>query len=192
MKKYLVNFLLLLMLSLTFVSCRGVREAVAMKDCDYKFSRVGDVSFVGIGKETFTQRGGMTKALKALAVNAIEMPLQFTLYLNVSNPNKRRAAVEHLDYIVSINGVEFAQGETKSEFSVEAGTTAELALPFTINVRGLIDSEHAKAVRKILFSMIGLDASQTSIKVQIKPTVRCQPSVYKSPVFIPIEFEYGK
>lgn len=192
MKKLIFRIVVSCMMIVSLMSCRGVREAVAMKDCDYNFSRVGEVSFLGIGKETFAESGGMTKALKALASNSVDMPLNFTVFLNVSNPNGRRAAVEHLDYVISINDVEFAHGATETSFSVDAGQTAEMKLPLTVNVRSLLDGDHARAVRKILFSMIGLDASQTSVKVQIKPTVRCNPSVYKSPVFIPIVFEYGR
>ncbi|MCQ2227353.1 MAG: LEA type 2 family protein [Bacteroidales bacterium] len=167
--------------------CGSVRRATAMKDCNYKFKSIGNISFMGKGQSAAM---GILGVLTGFVPE--EMPLDFTLYLNVENPNDSRAAVESLEYSVDVDGVEFAKGKTDTDFSVDGNSTAVLALPISTDIRRIMNTEHRKAMANVVRNMIGVKADNvSSVRVKIKPSVRIKRSTIKSPVFIPITFEYG-
>lgn len=197
MKKFIIAFVGVLAVLCTTVGCRSVKQAVAMKDCDYSFGRIGDISFMGIGKTrdplSTMSAGKITLATTKLLTGVSQSaPLNFTLYLKVTNPNKGTAAVNHLTYNLTADDVEFANGETDQAFSVAGGETAELALPVTIDLKSIANKEHLGAVIRVALEMMGLGGKEKAVlKANVKPTVGFEKAVFTSPAFIPIVIEYG-
>lgn len=191
-------FVLVLVSLISISSCRSMRNAIAMKDCDYSFNKIGKVSFMGLGNTDgantgFTDMLSLPSKIANAAMNmSSSMPLKFTLYLNVKNPNSHRAAVNHLDYKLTLSDVTFASGATESAFAVDGGETAILELPIETDIRSIMDTEHRQAVIHIISNMLGFDVKEDAkLKIQIKPTVGFQKKVFQSPMYIPIVIEYG-
>lgn len=171
------------------VSC-SVLQAVALKDCNYEYKEVTDISFLGYKGKDILSFGGAAAVTKALLGKTETAPLGFTVHINVTNPNKTTAALERLNYKVSLDSVEIAEGQTEQSLVVISGQTVDLPLGLSVDLKSALQSEKRATLVKAVKNLIGMTAEPTEVKVQLKPIFRVGSGVIASPTYIPVTFLY--
>jgi LEA14-like dessication related protein len=129
--------------------------------------------------------------LAILNGTATSIPLEFTLNLDVNNPNPTQAAFQALQYIIQIDDVEFTNGLLAQPFSVEAGQTAQLPIQIGVDISTLIANNSRSAILNIVRNFIGIGSEKSNVTVQLKPTFNVGGSRITSPVYIPVSFSFG-
>ena len=170
--------------------CSVLKQAVALKDCKYSYSKLTDVTFMDMTTKEMATFGGAAKLAMGLLGNQ-PAPLGFTIHLKVQNPNETTAAVERMYYKVNLDSVEVAEGTTVEPFMVEGGGEANLPLKINTDMKTLLQSDKRATVTKFIRSMVGVSNEPTDIKLQLKPTIRVGNAEVTSPVFIPVKFVYS-
>lgn len=188
MKKYLFT-LVCGLLALLLPAC-SLLQAVALKDCNYTYDKLSDVSLCGYQGKDMVSIGGIAAITKALLGKTETIPLDMTIHMNVENPNQTTAALEQLYYKVALDSVEIAQGNTTQGFTVPGGETAKLPLRISVDLKQSFTGEKRTVLTKALKNMAGINADPTEVTVQIRPTVRLGSGVVTSPRYIPIRFMY--
>lgn len=171
------------------VSACSLMQAIALKDCRYTYAKMTDVSFLGMtSADMLTLTGPARLAVGLLGKS--DAPLDFTIHLNVYNPNQTTAAMEALYYRVLLDSVQVTEGSMKESFMVVGGATEDLPIKLSVDMKALLRSDNRPVITRAIKNIIGLNADPTNVTVLLKPTVRMGSSLVTSPVFIPVNFTY--
>lgn len=182
--------LLLLMVAGVLSSC-SIAQAVALKDCTYRYDKVDDITFLGMPKSEIVSVTGIYKVTRALVGATDEVPLGFTLYLKVSNPNKRIASVDKIFYSVDLDSIQIAQGSCTENLTVAPESTVILPLRLEMELKSLLSSRSHASLGNVIRNFIGLTAEPTVVTVQLRPVIRVAGVAMSVPKSIPIKFTYG-
>lgn len=188
MKKRL--FILTLAVAAVFCGCTVLKQAVALKDCKYMYSRMSDVTFMDMKTQEMATFSGAAKLAMGLLGNQ-PAPLGFTIHLKVTNPNETTAAMESLYYKVILDSVEVAEGSSMEPFMVVGGGEADLPLKINTDMKNLLQSDKRATVTKVIRNMVGVSSEPTDVTVMLKPTLRVGNGLLTSPVYFPVKFVYS-
>jgi len=170
--------------------CTVLKQAVALKDCKYAYSRMSDVTFMDMKPAEMATFSGAAKLAMGLLGNQ-PAPLGFTIHLRVANPNETTAAMESLYYKVSLDSVEVAEGSSMEPFMVVGGGEADLPLKINTDMKTLLQSDKRATVTKVIRNLVGVSNEPTDVTVQLKPSIRVGNGLLTSPVYFPIKFVYS-
>jgi LEA14-like dessication related protein len=184
-----------MVIGLIFVSgcdiTKGLQSAYTMTNCEYKYLSITDLKISNINLSNGISVLQLPQLLAILSGNATSIPLEFTLNLDVHNPNPSQAAFLALQYIIRIDDVEFTNGLLNRPFSVDAGKTAQLPIQIGVNIATLISNNSQSAILNIVKNFIGIGSEKSNVTIQLKPTFNMGNSRITSPVYIPVSFTFG-
>jgi LEA14-like dessication related protein len=170
---------------------KQLQSAYNLKYCEYKYHSVSNLKLSGM-----TLSGGISAldAIKLLAIlngTASSIPLDFTLNIDVYNPNPSQAAFCALSYIIEIDNIEFTNGYLEHAFSVASGETKQLPVRIGTDLAKLATTHSKDAIVRIIRNFIGLGNEETKVTVRLKPSFDTGGSVIVSPVYFPVNFSFG-
>ncbi len=192
MKLKLVVFLSAI--ALIFSSCSsnsGLSSAYNIARCDYEYHSISDLTLSGINLSNGISPLQVPKILSLLSGTSTSIPLDFTLNLDITNPNTTTAALNGLSYILDIDDVQFTTGKVNQKLNVQPGSTQQLPLVIGVDLATLLKGQSKTAVENIIKNFIGIGSEKSTVKLQIKPTFNVGNLPVTSPVYIPVSFSFG-
>jgi len=187
---YLLAIICLTMLSGCDIT-KGLQSVYNMTNCEYKYNSITNLTVSGMNISNGISVLQLPQILALLNGASKSIPLNFTLNLNVRNPNTTQAAFQAIQYIIHIDDVEFTTGQLTQPFSVDANQTQQLPLHIGVDVVTLISQNSQSAILNIVKNFIGIGNEKSNVTVQLKPTFNMGNSRFTSPVFIPVNFSFG-
>ena len=175
-------------------SCDVVRQVGSsfnMVNCKYEFHSITGMSLAGINVSEGLSLTNIARATSLLAGNASSIPLNMTINLDVTNPNASAALLSGMQYILSIDGIEFTTGSLAKQFNVPAGATNVLPLAIGFDIATLMAGDTRDAVSSAVMNLIGIGDRKSSVSLRIRPSFLVNNLTVTSPVFIPVEFSFG-
>ena len=191
MKKIIGVLLIMLPLSGCTVLQSGLSSAYNLANCDFKYHSISDLVISDINLSQGLSPLMIPKVLSILSGNISSIPLNFTLNLDVKNPNAGTAAFQALQYIISLDDVQFTTGIFRQPFSVGAGETKQLPMTIGVDIAELLKGESKSAVQNVVKNFIGIGDQATKVTLQLKPSFQVGDQMFASPVFIPVNFSFG-
>jgi LEA14-like dessication related protein len=193
MKRVKVSIMLMAMVILTCcdVLQSGLLSAYNLANCDYKYNSISNLKISGIDMSSGLNPLAIPQVLSILTGNASSIPLDFTLNLDVKNPNSGAAAFQALQYIISIDDMPFTSGNFDQPFSVNAGESKRLPMNISFDIAQLMKSSSKSAVENIVKNFIGIGSESSKVTVQLKPSFRVGEQLFASPLYIPVSFSFG-
>lgn len=172
-------------------TAKQVSQAYNLTQCTYSYNSVSALSVAGIDAMKSPSLGTVAQIGNLLTGGLSSVPVNMTVNLDVKNPNQSAAAMSGLQYILSIDDIEFTRGEVSQNFEVAAGDSAVLPLAIVFDLAQMLKSDSADAVVGIAKNLLGVGSQKTKITLQLKPSVKVAGYTVPSPVYIPVSFEFG-
>ena len=191
MKKIIGVLMIMLTLSACTALQSGLSNAYNLANCDYKYHSISDLIISEINVSQGLSPLMIPKVLSIISGNASSIPLNFTLNLDVKNPNAGTAAFQALQYVITIDDVQFTTGNFRQPFSVGAGETKRLPMTIGVDIAGLMQGETKSAVQNIVKNFLGIGDQATKVTVQLKPSFQVGDQMFASPIYIPVGFSFG-
>jgi len=188
MKKNLVVLCAFLMLVLSACS---ISQAIQLKNCEYQFSRISDVTFLDMTRSERFSFMGVARITQALLGRTDEVPLGCTAHIRVTNPNKSTASVDRVFYTVALDSLQIAEGSTTEPFIVAGQSSADLALKVSVDIKKLLQSEMRPALVKAVKNFLGMNESPSQVTITLKPIIRVGGTAMSIPKPIVIRTQYG-
>ncbi len=194
MKKLFILFSLFFIL----ISCdvvNNVAGTLALTQCKYSYSSIGNLTLGGINLQNangISSLNPVTAAGLLAAFGKSTLPLQFTLNLNVKNPNTQTALLNGLQYILEIDNVEMTTGSLDSKLQVAGGQTGLLPLQIGFDLKKALSGQSGDAVKNMAYNFVGLGDRPSNVTIRLKPTLNVGGQSIVSPAYIPVSFTYGK
>ena len=170
---------------------KGLQSVYNMKNCEYRYKSITNLTISNMNLSNGISALQLPQILAILNGTASSIPLDFTLNIDVHNPNSSQAAFQALQYIIEIDDVEFTNGHLTQPFSVDVGKTEQLPIHIGVDIITLISNNSRSAILNIVKNFIGIGTEKSNVTVQLKPTFSAGNSRIISPVYIPVSFSFG-
>ena len=181
----------MLMLSGCTVLQTSLSNAYNLANCDYKYKSVSDITVSDMNVSKGLSPLMIPKLISILTGSASSIPMNLTLNLDVNNPNTGTAAFQALNYIISIDDIQFTTGNFRQPFSVSGGETKMLPMTIGFDIAELMKSNSRPAIENIAKNLLGLSDKSSKVTVQLKPSFKVGEQTFNSPVYIPLTFNIG-
>ena len=189
------RILALLAIAITFISCESVQKGLLstynMVNCEYSYKSISGLTISGINLSNGLSLAAVPQITSILSGSATSIPLNFTLNLDVKNPNQSEAMLHGLQYILSIDGVQFTTGSINQSLNISSGQTQALPLTIGVDLATLMKGESKNAVMDITKNFLGIGSKKSTVSLQLKPSFKVGTSMIASPVYIPVSFSFG-
>ena len=177
-----------------FVSCNVSQElagAYNMINCDYSYKSISGLNVAGINASNGLSLTNIAKVTSILSGTATSIPLQFNLNMDVKNPNSSAALLHGLQYIITIDGIDFTTGSLSKSLNIAAGQTQTIPLTIGLDLATLMRNNSKDAVVDIAKNFLGMGSKKSNVKLQVRPTFMIGSVPVTSPSYIPINFSFG-
>lgn len=189
------RILALCMIIATLVSCDSVQKSLTstynMINCEYNYKSISGLTISGINASNGLSVTSIPKITSILSGTASSIPLNFTLNLDVKNPNQSAAMLNGLQYIISIDDIQFTTGSVNKALNIGAGESQVLPISIGVDLATLMKNNSKNAVTDIAKNLIGIGNKKSNVSVQLKPTFMIGSVPITSPTYIPVNFSFG-
>lgn len=184
-----------LSLALMLSGCQAFQNMLSsmynLVNCDYNYNSISNLSMSGINMSKGLTPLMIPTVLSIIEGKASSIPLDFTLNLDVKNPNNGTAAFQALKYIISIDDIEVTNGNFNQAFSVGAGESKVLPMNIGLDIAKLMQNNSRSSIQTIFLNFLGLGDKASEVTVQLKPSFKVGEQTFTSPVYIPVSFSFG-
>jgi LEA14-like dessication related protein len=165
--------------------------AYNMVQCKYDFNSVSNFRLAGMDLSKGISAVNILQLTSLLTGNMSSIPVNFTLNLDVSNQNQSAALLHGLQYILSIDNIEFTTCMLNQSMNIPGGSKQVLPVALGFDIATLLKGESKDTVVNIIKNITGAGNKQSNINLQIKPTFMIGGYPVVSPVYIPVNFALG-
>lgn len=165
--------------------------AYNMIQCKYDYNSISNLNLAGMDLSKGLSVANALKLTPLLTGNASSIPVSFTLNMDVTNQNQSAALLHGLQYILSIDNVEFTTGSLNQSLNIPGGSKQLLPVVMAFDIATLLKGETKDAVTNIVKNLAGVNDQQSNINLQIRPTFMIGGYPVTSPVYIPVSFAFG-
>ncbi|NDV54385.1 hypothetical protein D0T51_01370 [Parabacteroides sp. 52] len=188
------QFTLLLITLFLFSGCDVAKQlggAYNMTQCKYDYNSIDGLSVAGINLSKGITALQILQLTPILTGQASSIPLNFTLNMDISNPNQSAAMLHGLQYILHIDNIQFTSGTINQALNIPAGGKQMLPLTIGVDLATLLKGDTKDAVQNIVKNIAGINDQKSNVTLQIKPTLMIGNQAIPSPVYIPVHFSFG-
>ncbi|MDR1504311.1 MAG: hypothetical protein LBT43_17825 [Prevotella sp.] len=189
------RILALLLVVTTLVGCdsvqQGLRSTYNLINCEYSYKSITGLTISGMNLSNGLSVTSIPKVTSILSGTATSIPLNFTLNVNVKNPNESAALLHGLQYIVSVDDIEFTTGSINQTLNIASGQTQTLPLTIGVDLATLMKNNSKDAVTEIAKNFLGIGSKKSNVSLQLKPTFMIGNTPVASPMYIPVNFSFG-
>ncbi|MDR2533391.1 MAG: hypothetical protein LBC81_01210 [Tannerellaceae bacterium] len=180
---------------LLFLSgCDVVKQmggAYNMTQCNYSYRSVSNLRIAGMDLSKGVSIAWLPRITGILSGTAQSVPLNFTLNVDVENPNRTAAMLQGLQYILSIDNVDFTTGVVNRSLNIPGGGSQLMPLDIGFDLAELLRGESKDAVVNIVRNFLGVGDKASNVTFRIKPTFLIGSVPVTSPAYIPVSFTFG-
>lgn len=178
---------------LVWGGCATLKELTNFAKCKFRYTNITKTQVAGVDVTKVMNYKDLNFADAAkVGANVVQgkLPLNLTINLQVTNPNKELAALNKLDWIAFIDNKELVNGVLNQRVSIAPGETA--TLPLTVNA-DLIQAFKGESKDKIPTYAFGLaDASgkPTRMGMKVRPTIMVAGLSFTYPGWITLSQDF--
>lgn len=198
MKQKLVALISFLSLIIAFSGCgtavgNDLSGAYNMTQCKYAYSSISNISVSGMNITSGASLSplNLVKLTTILAGNPSNIPLNFTVNMNVTNPNESPAMLNKLQYEVNIDDIHFTNGVLEQAVNIAAGSTQTIPLTVGVDVATLMKNNSQTALLNIVKNIAGISGEKSTVSLNLRPTFNIAGQPITSPIAFPVSFSFG-
>jgi len=181
-------------------SCNVAQQIVGtyqMTQCKYDFNSISGLTLAGINLQNATSLSSLNpldvvKLTAAFATKSGQLPLNFTLNLDVTNPNIQTALLNGLSYILEIDGRQMTAGALPQKFQVDSGQTIVMPIQMAFDLKQALSGESLETIKNLAFNFAGIGNGSSQVTVRLKPSFLIGSQTIESPSYIPVSFNLGR
>ena len=188
------------MIGLTlFLSSCGLFEQVGqmatLTKCDFKLKSVQKLTLAGVNIQeikSISDLGLIDAGVITAALAGGQLPLSFTLNVEAKNPNDQMAAMNRLDWILFIDGIEMVQGVLSERVQIPAnGGTSVIPLYMNMDLKEILSGKSIESIINFGFNLAGMGGEPTRVTLKAKPTILVGSKEITYPGYLSITTKYG-
>lgn len=179
-------------------SCEILQQATELhtfSKCEFRLSTIENIRLAGVDVQNikeFSDINFIDAAKISQAVLGGDLPLSFRLNIEAENPNSKTAALNKLDWILFIDGIEMTSGTTQERIEIPANNgKSTLPLYLDLDLLDILQGESQNALMNFGLNLSGNGNRPSRITVKAKPTVVVGGKSLNYPGYITINNEFS-
>ena len=169
----------------------------SMTQCKYSYNSISGLTLAGLNLQDASSLSSLNAVsaanlLAAFSTSSGSLPLNFTLNLNVKNPNTQTALLNGLAYILEIDGMEMTTGSLNQQLQINANETAKLPLTLGFDLKKVMSGQSLDAIKNLAFNFAGIGSGSSNVTIKLQPSIQVGGQTIKSPTYIPVSFTLNK
>lgn len=175
----------MLAIALTVVTgCATLQELANFAKCKFRYTNVTNTQVAGINVQQIKSFDDLTLMDAAKVTGALvqgKLPINFTMNLQVSNPNPTTAALSKMKWVAFIDDKELTNGVLDKKVNIASQGTANL--PLTIQ-GDLLKVFAKKDAASKAFGLTDLNGVPKRIGLKVRPTINIGGLDWEYPGYI--------
>jgi len=118
-------------------------------------------------------------------------PLNFTLNVEVKNPNPGTAGLTKLDWILFIDDIQMVSGVNEQRVQIPGnGGTGTIPLTIGVNLKEVLKGKSGDAIANFGLNLAGAGNKPTRITLKAKPTIMVGSQYIAYPGYLTVQNEF--
>ena len=194
MKKISYFVLITLVVGLS-VSCRTGREIKNLAKCDFRMTTTENTNIGGVNVQNVQSYGELDMLDVAQILTVYQttkgVPLGITLNVEARNPNDKLAAMNFMEWIAEIDGMEIARGVLDKRIEVApSGGTAIFPIKISADLVKVFSSKQGQDAASKGLGLSDGNSRPTRLTLKIKPSISIGKGFVKYPGYIKLNKEF--
>ncbi len=171
-------FILILMIGLIAFAenaCHLLKEITTLGKCEFRMTTLVDPEIAGVDVSqvrSFTDLNFTDMGIISTSILKGELPLSFTLNVEVRNPNPAMAALNRLEYLAFIDDLEVAQGHLDRRIEIPAnGGVSTIPLRLSTDLINILKKDSRQALVNFGLNLADAGKRPTRASIKVKPTI---------------------
>lgn len=187
---------ILLFFSLLLVQCtikHQVDEATTFTRCDFRFQQITDLRLADMDIQNIHSVSDLNfkKAVRlATALTHEEIPLTFTVWVDVYNPNNEKAALNRLEWNCQIEEQEIARGILDQRVEIRPKSAGEFSVRVQTDIKKLFHQKNKDAFLNLIFNLTGKEGEPVHLRVNLRPSIKILGTEIEYPGWIRLEKDF--
>lgn len=189
----------MLVAMLLFSSCSVLEQMDEMQQlskCEFELLNVENLTIAGVsmeGKQDFSDFSFGEAAQLTMALAGKEIPADFTVNLQATNPNDRRAAMNRLEWKALIDGNEVTQGVVEKRVEIAPnGGSSTIPVEVNVDVKKILTGESGKALMNLVANINGRGSQPSEVSMKLSPSIKVGQRMLQYPGYITVNNQVGK
>ncbi len=158
-----------------FSSCEESKELMAFTQCKFRMASVEKPIVAGVnlsGTKSVSDISLTSMAKLGIAFASGNIPLQFTVNVEGNNPNTQTAAINKLDWILTVDEKQIAEStlNERIELSPNGGKTI-IPLKIACDLKQLTEKETLKNLLSLAMNIGGEGKEASRVGIKIRPYI---------------------
>ena len=199
MKKRLIRFFAIAAVCTTLSACSVLEslldQASGLANLDngeYNLKNVTGLTVAGVNVKNLTN-GNITAAdvLKlSSALLSKQVPMSMDVNIDIKNPTEKNAALTAMDWILDIDGGQFAQGNSTKNYTVTKMATTTVPLGVNTDLYSMFSKDGINSLKNFVSSFKS-DGTSSKVGLRIKPSLSVGSYTVPMPNYIKVEKKTG-
>jgi LEA14-like dessication related protein len=177
-------------------SCDILQQVEGMRTlskCEFRIHtltdiRLAEVDISGIRQVSDIRAMDVLQLTNAFINN--QLPLDFTVNLQVKNPNDQPALLNRLEWQLFVDNTRLLDGVVNERFETPAGETGTLPLRLSINLAEVLSGENINKALDYAVNLADGQGATTRVMLRLKPSVMVSGQSIIYPGWIDVENEF--
>src|SRR5579859_1870079 len=175
-KRYGLVAPVLLAVGLFVCGCSTLQQLAqiaTLTKCEFRLASVEGTSLAGVPIQGITQPsdiGLMDMAKLQSAFFGGALPLQFTLDIEVRNPNSSTAAMNKMAWILYLNDDELTSGLLNQRVEIPQGGVGTIPMAISLDLRQVLSGKALDSILNLALAIAGEGNKPTKVSMRMKPS----------------------
>ena len=156
-------------------SCNFLKEITTLGKCEFRMTTLEDPEIAGVDVSqisSFTDLNLVDMGIISGSMLKGDLPLSFTLNVEVRNPNPATAALNRLEYLAFIDDVEVASGDLDRRIEIPAnGGVSTIPLRLETDLIDILKKDSRQALVNFGLNLADAGKRPTRVSIKVKPTI---------------------
>lgn len=199
MKKRIINIFVIAAACLSLSACtmlQGLGSQLSglanLANCEYSLKNVSNLNIAGVNVKDITNGNiGATDVLKlSTALLSKQVPMAMNVNIDVKNPTTQNAALTAMDWILDIDGSQFAQGNSAKNYTITKQQTTTVPLGVNTDLYSMFSKDGLNSLKNFVNSFKS-DGTSSKVGLRIKPSLNVGGVQVPMPNYIKVEKKTG-
>jgi hypothetical protein len=196
MKKVMILWAVVALLSSCDVA-QQIAGTYNMTQCKYEYKSISGLTLAGVNLQDVSSLSSLNPLSAAGLVGAFvspegNLPLNFTLNLDVTNPGLQPALLNGMAYILEIDGIEMTQGNLTQRIQIASGAKSVLPVQMSFDLKKVLSGKSMDSIKNLAFNFAGIGGGASNVTIRLKPSFVVGTQIVNLPNYIPVSFTLKK
>lgn len=171
------------------------RQVAILSKCEFRLSSVDQLKLAGVNIQQVKKLSDLNlmdaAKITTAAVSGSSLPLNFTLNVEVKNPNAGTAGLTKLDWILFIDDIQMVSGVNEQRVQIPGnGGTGTIPLSIGVNLKEVLKGKSGDAIANFGLNLAGAGNKPTRITLKAKPTIMVGSQYIAYPGYLTVQNEF--